>query len=171
MTKDTNESKEEPSKNQEMKSMWSAQSAQSHWNPSVLMSSYVLMNVLMAHSKLKQNMSSRSGPGRNLPNGEWHCEPCMSCSDQLPARCILSISEYLFSLPTMSMANQELLAYLGKTDILWRWAKQARSWRSSWRNIFALILFTWFTCAFFSLLVKVRPHLSFSQVLKNMAAM
>lgn len=97
--------KEEPSKDQEMKSKISGQHTVSTI-PLKPISPYVLMNVLMADSKLQQNMISRSGPGRNLPNGEWHCEPCMSY--QFPARCILSISEYLFSLPNISMANQKL---------------------------------------------------------------
>lgn len=136
--------KEEPSKDQEMKSKISGQHTVSTI-PLKPISPYVLMNVLMADSKLQQNMISRSGPGRNLPNGEWHCEPCMSY--QLPARCILSISEYLFSLPNISMANQKLQNR--------RWAERTRSWRSPWRNMCLLLA------------AGQSTALSFSQVLKN----
>ena len=106
MTKDTNESKEEPSKNQEMKSMWSAQSAQSHWNPSVLMSSWMSSWPIQSSNKTwfrGQDQDVICQMANGIVSLAW------VISSSAPRSVY---SEYFWvkkiSLPTMSMANRRL---------------------------------------------------------------
>lgn len=148
MTKDTNE---ELRKNQARTKRWnqrsvvSTQSAQSRWNPSVLMSSWMSSWPIQSSNKT------------------WFRGQDQDVICQM-ANGIVSLAWVISSLLGVFWVFLNIYFHCRtfrwqikncKTDILGRWAERTRSWRSPWRNMCLLLA------------AGQSTALSFSQVLKN----